>query len=62
MNIDISISFYGQRHITISLWFAFIMNQKWISKIYKQEKVDGRIPILQLDSGAKSKSKINPDI
>ena len=38
------------------------MNQKWISKIYKQEKVDGRIPVLQLDSGAKSKSKKNPDI
>ena len=34
---------------------AFIVNQKWINKIYKQGKVDGTIPIclLQLDRGTK---------
>ena len=27
---------------------AFIVNQKWKIKIYKLEKVDGRIPVLKL--------------
>ena len=39
---------------------AFIVNQKWINKIYKQGKVDGTIPIclLQLDPGTKKKTKM----
>ena len=51
-------SLYGQRH-NLTLWFV------WISihcelKIYKLGRVDNRIPILQLDPGATSKTKAKP--
>ena len=39
---------------------AFIVNLKWIKKIYKLGKIDDRIPILQLDPGAKNKTKTKP--
>ena len=36
--------------IVIFIWhgLAFIVNYKWKNKIYKQGKLDDRIPILQL--------------
>ena len=56
-------SLYGQKHI-ISRWFVWVSihyeltnKNEWTNKIYKLEKVNDRIPILQLDPGAKSKTK-----
>ena len=43
-------------YVPLTVWYglAFIMNQKWKNTSCKQEKVDGRIAILQL---ARSTSK-----
>ena len=41
---------------------AFIVNLKWIKKIYKLGKIDDRIPILQLDPGAKKQNENETEI
>ena len=56
MESDISIS-RAKTFNYISLVWAFVVNQKWINKIYKLGRVDDRITVLQLATSRSKKTK-----
>ena len=47
-------------NVFLLVWLSTHCKLKWKSKIYKLEKVDGIISILQLEQGAKSKTQVKP--